>query len=344
MSMVAIVLPVKNTIAFIDEALESIRRQTFTDWVAFVVDHGSTDGTLDVLDKYASMDSRFKVIDGSGCDSVSDLRNLGLSFVDSEYVIFCDADDVSLLNRFQALVDAHVQYPEAVVIGSNCRVIDGQGVLGPRMPIPESPRTLASMSLFRTPIYQPSASIKFSTFQRLAASYGKVFLPGAYKFKLDEKCVSEDYLLFMQIGLVGELRNLPAELLLYRWHRGNLSNTKRQTQLAHARAVSSLGGKIFEGIHHTRSFNPSLLSNHGNILELGIDRHTLREEYYAVQDAMLNGLGRHPDVMRELAFRYVLATRFRFPMLGRYAAHLTQCGFVDAQFRTVLSYMTGRVN
>jgi len=62
MPVFSIIVPAYNVQDFIEEALESIARQSFADFEAIVVDDGSTDGTGDIAKKSCSTDTRFKYL------------------------------------------------------------------------------------------------------------------------------------------------------------------------------------------------------------------------------------------------------------------------------------------
>lgn len=89
----SIIIPVYNVAPYLRECLDSVLAQTFSDWEAICVDDGSTDGSGAILDEYASKDSRFRVIHQQNA-GVCAARNLGLSKVTGEWLLFLDSDDV----------------------------------------------------------------------------------------------------------------------------------------------------------------------------------------------------------------------------------------------------------
>lgn len=93
----SIIVPVYNAEAFLRDSVESLRRQSCPDWEAIFVDDGSTDESLRILNSYAQMDGRIKVIhqENSG---VASARNLGIEIASGEYFGFLDADDVYASN------------------------------------------------------------------------------------------------------------------------------------------------------------------------------------------------------------------------------------------------------
>lgn len=90
---VSVIIPVYNTCNYVQEALESICRQTLTDLEIIVIDDGSTDGSREVIDKIAATDSRIQVY-GQTNQGLSVTRNEGLKYAVGEYIYFMDSDDL----------------------------------------------------------------------------------------------------------------------------------------------------------------------------------------------------------------------------------------------------------
>jgi Glycosyltransferases involved in cell wall biogenesis len=89
---ISVIIPVYNASKYLKRCLDSIKNQTYSNWEAICVDDGSTDNSLDILNEYASKDSRFKVIAKSN-GGVSDARNVGMDNVTGDYVMYVDSDD-----------------------------------------------------------------------------------------------------------------------------------------------------------------------------------------------------------------------------------------------------------
>lgn len=90
--LVSFIVPVYNVEKYIANTLESLRRQTLTDFEIICIDDGSIDDSGKVLDLYSRIDSRIKVwhLDNAG---VSRARNYGLEKAVGKYVAFVDGDD-----------------------------------------------------------------------------------------------------------------------------------------------------------------------------------------------------------------------------------------------------------
>src|SRR5258706_45172 len=82
-----VLLPVKDGIAFLAEALDSIVAQTFRDWRLIVLDHGSTDGSAELAAAYAERDVRIIVRAFPAAHGLAGLLNCGLELCDCRYVL-----------------------------------------------------------------------------------------------------------------------------------------------------------------------------------------------------------------------------------------------------------------
>ena len=90
--LVSVIIPVFNVEPYIEEALESVRNQTYKNLEIIVVDDGSTDGSGSVCDAFSKKDERFKVIHQENM-GVSSARNTGLEIAKGEIIAFLDPDD-----------------------------------------------------------------------------------------------------------------------------------------------------------------------------------------------------------------------------------------------------------
>ncbi|MEG1846651.1 MAG: glycosyltransferase family 2 protein, partial [Oscillospiraceae bacterium] len=89
---VSVIMPVYNVEGYVGRAIESIQKQTFSDWEFFVVDDGTPDKSGEICDKYAEKDSRLHVIhkENGGAPSA---RNVAIDLAKGKYMYFMDSDD-----------------------------------------------------------------------------------------------------------------------------------------------------------------------------------------------------------------------------------------------------------
>ncbi len=88
----SIIIPVYNAEKTILRCLSSVQRQSYADWEVLAVDDGSTDASLQLLEKAAAEDARIKVVHQKN-GGTSKARNLGLELASGDYVLFLDNDD-----------------------------------------------------------------------------------------------------------------------------------------------------------------------------------------------------------------------------------------------------------
>lgn len=90
---VSIVMPVRDREALVGRAIRSVLNQTHQNWELLVVDDGSTDGSVDVVEEFARTDPRVRSIRQSAA-GVSTARNVGCQAAEGEFIAFLDSDNV----------------------------------------------------------------------------------------------------------------------------------------------------------------------------------------------------------------------------------------------------------
>lgn len=92
MARISIIVPVYNTWAYLEQCLAALAGQTLADIEVLCVDDGSTDGSGEILRRFAGRDRRFRFFPQVNAGPAA-ARNLGLVNASAPYVMFCDADD-----------------------------------------------------------------------------------------------------------------------------------------------------------------------------------------------------------------------------------------------------------
>jgi len=93
MPRISIIVPVYKVEKYLEECIESILQQTFTDYELILIDDGSPDNCGKICDHYKLKDSRIKVIHQCN-NGLSSARNAGLDTIEGEYISFIDSDDI----------------------------------------------------------------------------------------------------------------------------------------------------------------------------------------------------------------------------------------------------------
>lgn len=90
--LISVIVPVYNTEKYLDECIQSILNQSFTDFELLLIDDGSTDRSGAICDQYAAKDERVRVFHTEN-GGVSSARNVGLDEAKGEWIAFVDSDD-----------------------------------------------------------------------------------------------------------------------------------------------------------------------------------------------------------------------------------------------------------
>lgn len=122
MPAVSIVLATHDDARWLDGAIASVRRQTQSDWELLVADDGSTDGTRDLVMRYAS-DGRVRYLPGPHLERAA-ARNRGLAAAQGELIAFLDADDRWQPAKLERQVAALAAAPGAALCYTIARFVD----------------------------------------------------------------------------------------------------------------------------------------------------------------------------------------------------------------------------
>lgn len=128
--LITVIMPVYNGSQFLDLAVKSVIRQTYRHWELFLIDDGSTDNSLLLMNEWAKIDSRIKVLfhQDHVNRGVSATRNLGINNAHGEYIALLDCDDEWLSDKLEKQICIFEEHPEAVLVYSKAVSVDEEGV------------------------------------------------------------------------------------------------------------------------------------------------------------------------------------------------------------------------
>ena len=213
---ISVVMPAYNAVPFISEAIESVLAQTYRDFELIVVNDGSTDSTLDVVEEYAAQDERIKVYTHANVGTAPTL-NRGIELADGEWVFLMHADDRMRPNRLERQLDFIAKHPELAVVSSLVRHIDSKSrVIGKdnsRLVTPEAVEKVVSANEL-IGISHPAVAFRKSAVLSVGG-YRQAFWP-AEDTDLWNRLAEKGYKVLVQ----------PEYLLDYRMH-GNSASISR---------------------------------------------------------------------------------------------------------------------
>ncbi len=126
---ISIITPCYNAAPYIANTIQSVQNQTISDWEMIIVDDGSSDNSVEIIQKIIAQDSRIKLIQKENGGSAS-ARNMGLSVAQGEFIQFLDADDTISLDKLE-LQSNILEQKKMDVVYSDFRIVNSDGTIRP---------------------------------------------------------------------------------------------------------------------------------------------------------------------------------------------------------------------
>lgn len=215
---ISVALSVHNNAAYLAAALDSLLAQSFHDFELLLVDDGSTDDSPRIIDRYAALDCRIRVLRQPNRGLIASLNRI-IAAARGDYIARMDGDDIALPERFArqlAFLDAH---PDHGVVGTQIQGITETGAprRDHRVVHPTDHAELAEALASRSPLCHPSVMMRRDLLQAVGG-----YRP-AYRH-------CEDYDLWLRLVDRTRMANLPDRLMLYRYSTTQVSTRHVLTQ------------------------------------------------------------------------------------------------------------------
>ncbi len=196
----SILMPVYKTASYLQEAIDSMLSQRFSDFELIVLNDCSPDDAEDILDRYD--DPRIVRYRGERNQGLANVLNVGMDMARGRYIARMDSDDISLPERFETQVNYLETHPDIDLCSCGMKLFGARDGSWVRDSDPEMVKITA---LFFSPILHASSVWRRDSFERFGLRFRQEMVP------------AEDYDLWCR-ALVKGLRmvNLPECLYLYR--------------------------------------------------------------------------------------------------------------------------------
>ena len=214
---VSVVMSVYNGDKYLVEAIDSILNQTFNNFEFIIINDGSTDKSLEIIQSYH--DKRIVIINQENSGLAIALNNC-IAIAKSNYIARMDADDISMPERIELQFNYLKKNLQCVAVGSNAEIIDKDGNF-----IYYSNQCLNWDKIREkilpkiTPFFHSSTMYRKDSFYKIGGY--PVYVP-----------FGQDSVFFRKMGRIGELRNLKDVLIKYRLVP--LSSSRRNKKITKA--------------------------------------------------------------------------------------------------------------
>lgn len=215
--LVSIVMPAYNAEKYIVSSIESVIRQTYTNWELIVIDDFSTDSTVKIVQNFLRNENRIKLIQrdaNSGKPSIA--KNEALKHVNGVYIAFLDSDDLWMKDKLDIQISLMESHKHVGLTYTGGYWIDSlDNTIKKFMPRYECGYNLRNQ-LRRYEINNQSVVIT------------KNALDKALKKFNENITIGEDYNLFMNISALYESCTIKEYLVKYRIHENAITKRKKQ--------------------------------------------------------------------------------------------------------------------
>ena len=215
---VTVLMPNYNNEAFLREAIDSILNQTFGDFIFLIVDDGSTDRSIEIINSYT--DPRIRLAVKEKNSGIVDALNKGIDLVETNYFVRMDGAGLSAPDRIRLLYDFMEAHPEVGVCGSHLRLFGDHNEVW-RMEL--DPERIKSKL-----VYTNSASHAPSIFRTEVLKKNKIYYTNNHPYM-------EDYDLFFRLKNLTQFAHLDHVLYDYRVLQHNSTVKNRHTILQRKR-------------------------------------------------------------------------------------------------------------
>ncbi|WP_137170449.1 glycosyltransferase family 2 protein [Marinomonas sp. FW-1] len=218
--LISVVMSVYNSQKYLADSIESILKQTYENFEFIIVDDGSSDQSLSIIQSYMKKDSRIVLISRENKGLPYSL-NEAISVSKGQYIARMDADDISLPERFQKQIMV-LQGDRAIgVCGSSAFYFKDDDQNNSRLFVPKKKHDELKISLLYSSCFvHPTVMIRKSELIKLDYIYNESFFN------------SQDYELWGRLVDNTEFFNIQEPLLYYRVNEDGISSTTNSDSLS----------------------------------------------------------------------------------------------------------------
>jgi len=208
---ITVLMPVYNAEQFLREAMDSILNQSFRDFEFLIMDDGSTDSSISIIQQY--QDPRIRLIRNERNLGISPTLNKGIELASSDLIARMDADDISYPDRLQKQYDYMMAHPNCALLSTWARVITHD-------------KKFVRMEKYRSNFYYYNLTFECWMYHPTVMFRRKPVIDvGMYSMPY-----SEDYDLFWKLSVNYEIGNLAEPLIDYRLSPTSLNTVLRKEE------------------------------------------------------------------------------------------------------------------
>lgn len=218
---VTVLMAVFNGEAYLEAAIRSILAQTFRDFEFLIIDDGSSDNSLAIIE--GLKDERVRLVRNEANMGLTRSLNKGLDLAEGKYIARMDADDIALPDRLHLQFDFLENNPDYGLVGGERMILQNGHLKAKRGELFADHEAICVLQLFRNGFVHSAVMMRTTMAKTLR--YNEAIF------------ATQDYEFWVRISKHTKVANLLTPLVQYRVHGASISETKLDRQMETVKAI-----------------------------------------------------------------------------------------------------------
>jgi glycosyltransferase involved in cell wall biosynthesis len=219
-NLISVIMPVYNRENYLDDSIQSILKQSYSNFEFIIIDDCSTDGSKNKIKSYVKKDKRIIFLENKKNICAAKSFKKGFNIAKGAFIARMDSDDISHKDRFKKQMRLFLSWPQLSVLGTGANIINSRGQLISKKLMPFDYYSVSKILKYSVPVFNPSVMIRASAFK----------IAGFLDHNMEPADDLELWLRFFSKKLI--ITNLQECLIDYRIHDNNLSSQRFSEQLS----------------------------------------------------------------------------------------------------------------
>lgn len=213
-------MPVYNREKYLDDSIQSILKQSYSNFEFIIIDDCSTDSSKNKIKSYVKKDKRIIFLENKKNICAAKSFKKGFNIAKGAFIARMDSDDISHKDRFKKQMRLFLSWPQLSVLGTGADIINSRGELIYKKLMPFDYYSVSKILKYSVPVFNPSVMIRASAFK----------IAGFLDHNMEPADDLELWLRFFSKKLI--ITNLQECLISYRIHDNNLSSQRFPKQIS----------------------------------------------------------------------------------------------------------------
>lgn len=287
---VSVIMPVYNSERYILRTIDSILKQTYTDFELIIIDDCGTDSTMNLITKVE--DPRIRIIHNKQNMGIAYSRNVGIENAKGQYIALMDNDDLSPSYRFEKSIKYLESHPEIGVVGGNVITIDeNDKPISNKARMIAEPKKIWGDILFWCPMANSSSMIRKTVLDETMLRYE------------DGMLGMEDYNFWMHISTHTKIYNFDEVFLQWRM-TGSAETARVKSRKAKERKVKFAEIQKFGIIDRGYDLSQDEIDLFCKVFDENKDNkdYDLKELYIIMRKMLSQTKENHPDMLETMTY------------------------------------------